>query len=110
VRGLSKWAARAELPSHVVAMLNNFPSHLYPMAQSSAAMAALNSEPKFAASYSEGIHKSKYWQPTFEDSMDLIAKLPVVAATIYNNLNREGAAPCPRQGLEPEFHRDDWLH
>jgi citrate synthase len=27
--------------------------------------------------------------------MDLIAKLPVVAATIYNNLYRDGPAPCP---------------
>merc|ERR1719154_1014373 len=30
--------------------------------------------------------------------MDLIAKLPVVAATIYNNLYRDGAAPCPIDG------------
>jgi len=96
VRGLSAdWASRAELPPHVVAMLNNFPSHLHPMAQFSAAMAALNSESKFAKAYADGIHKSKYWDPSFEDSMDLIAKLPVVAATIYNNLYREGAAPCP---------------
>jgi citrate synthase len=34
--------------------------------------------------------------------MDLIAKLPVVAATIYNNLFREGATPCP---IDPE---KDW--
>merc|ERR1719203_1755474 len=27
--------------------------------------------------------------------MNLIAKLPVVAATIYNNLYRDGATPCP---------------
>merc|ERR1712000_754492 len=76
-------------------MLNNFPSNLHPMAQFSAAMAALNSESKFAQAYSDGVHKSKYWEPSFEDSMDLIAKLPVVAATIYNNLYREGATPCP---------------
>ena len=36
--------------------------------------------------------------------MDLIAKLPVVAATIYNNLFREGATPCP---IDPE---KDWSH
>merc|ERR1712051_221728 len=96
VRGLSAdWASRAELPSHVVAMLNNFPSNLHPMAQFSAAMAALHSESKFSKAYADGVHKSKYWDTTFEDSMDLIAKLPVVAATIYNNLFREGAAPCP---------------
>merc|ERR1712154_43112 len=86
VRGLSKdWASRAELPSHVVTMLNNFPSNLHPMAQFSAAMAALHSESKFSKAYGEGVHKSKYWDATFEDSMDMIAKLPVVAATIYNN-------------------------
>merc|ERR1712242_272703 len=96
VRALSAdWAARAELPSHVVAMLNNFPSNLHPMAQFSAAMAAFNSESKFAQAYSDGVHKSKYWGASYEDSMDLIAKLPVVAATIYNNQFREGATPCP---------------
>merc|ERR1719215_374253 len=68
------------------------------MAQFSAAMAALHSESKFSKAYADGVHKSKYWDTTFEDSMDLIAKLPVVAATIYNNLYRDGAAPCPIDG------------
>jgi len=96
VKGLSEdWASRAELPSHVVTMLNNFPSNLHPMAQLIAACAAMNSESKFAQAYSDGVHKSKYWETNFEDSMDLIAKLPVVAATIYNNLYRDGAPPCP---------------
>jgi citrate synthase len=105
VKALSKeWAARAELPSHIVQMLGNMPSHVHPMAQFSAAMCALNSESKFAKAYSEGVHKSKYWETNFEDSMDLIAKLPVVAATIYNNLFRDGAAPCP---IDPE---KDWSH
>ena len=36
--------------------------------------------------------------------MDLIAKLPVVGATIYNNLFRDGATPCP---IDPE---KDWSH
>jgi citrate synthase len=105
VKSLSlDWASRAELPSHVVTMLNNFPAHLHPMAQFVAAIAALNSESKFAKAYSEGVHKSKYWEANFEDSMDLIAKLPVVAATIYNNLYREGATPCP---IDPS---KDWSY
>ena len=54
--------------------------------------------------YADGIHKSKYWEPAYEDSMDLIAKLPVVAATIYNNLYRDGAAPCPIDSSK------DWSH
>merc|ERR1711972_45167 len=83
VRGLSQdWASRAELPSHVVTMLNNFPANLHPMSQFSAAVTALNSESQFAKAYSAGTHKSKYWEYVYEDSLDLIAKLPPVAATI----------------------------
>merc|ERR1711990_1378920 len=49
VRGLSaEWASRAELPSHVVTLLNNLPSNVHPMTQFASAIAALNSESKFA--------------------------------------------------------------
>lgn len=85
-----EWAARASLPQHVVTMLNNFPTTLHPMAQFSAAITALNHDSKFAKAYSQGVHKSKYWEYVYEDSMDLIAKLPVVAATIYCNTYRNG--------------------
>ena len=61
------------------------------MAQFSAAANALNSESLFAKAYAEGVHKSKYWEFVYEDSMNLIAKLPAVAAKIYNNLYRDGA-------------------
>lgn len=44
---------------------------------------ALQPGSKFAKAYQSGVHKSKYWDPVFEDSMDLIAKLPELAATIY---------------------------
>lgn len=105
VQALSReWADRAALPAHVVTMLNNFPSNLHPMSQFIAAITALNSESKFAKSYADGIHKSTYWESAYDDSMDLIAKLPVVAATIYNNLFREGATPCP---IDPE---KDWSY
>lgn len=85
-----EWASRAGLPSHVVTMLNNFPPSLHPMSQFSAAVTALNSESKFAKAYSDGVHKTKYWEHIYEDSMDLIAKLPVIAATIYRNTYKSG--------------------
>lgn len=91
VKALSQeFANRASLPSHVVTMLNNFPTNLHPMSQLSSAITALNSESKFAKAYSEGVHKSKYWEYIYEDSIDLIAKLPVVAATIYRNTYHDG--------------------
>lgn len=69
-----EWAKRAALPSHVVTMLDNFPTNLHPMSQFSAAITALNSESNFARAYSEGVHKSKYWevslQPDFSQTDD----------------------------------------
>uniref|UniRef100_A0A1B6FW63 Citrate synthase n=1 Tax=Cuerna arida TaxID=1464854 RepID=A0A1B6FW63_9HEMI len=91
VAAVSKeWSNRAGLPSHVVTMLNNFPSNLHPMSQFSAAVTALNSESKFAKAYSQGVKKTLYWEYIYEDSMDLIAKLPVIAATIYRNTYQDG--------------------
>lgn len=90
-----EWNQRASLPNHVITMLHNFPSNLHPMSQFSAAITALNSESKFAKAYSEGVNKKLYWEYTYEDSMDLIAKLPTVAAIIYRNLYRDGTSVCP---------------
>lgn len=91
VHAVSKeWADRGGLPNHVVQMLNNFPASLHPMSQFSAAITALQSESKFAKAYSEGVSKAKYWEFCYEDAMDLIAKLPTVAAIIYRNLYRDG--------------------
>ena len=63
VRAISKeWAERAELPAHVVTLLNNLPTNVHPMSQFAAAVTVLNSESKFAKAYSSGVHKSKYWE------------------------------------------------
>lgn len=92
VQALSKeWADRASLPNHVVTLLNNMPSAVHPMSQFSCAVTALNYGSKFAKAYASGVHKSKYWEYVYEDSMDLIAKLPVVAAAIYRNIYKEGS-------------------
>lgn len=86
----AEWAERAALPQHVVTLLNNLPNTLHPMSQFSAAVTALNHDSKFAKAYADGVHKAKYWDATYEDSIDLIAKLPVIAATIYRNTYKGG--------------------
>lgn len=66
VKALSKeWAERAELPAHVVTLLNNLPANVHPMSQLSAAVTVLNSESKFAKAYASGVNKSKYWEVSF---------------------------------------------
>ncbi|XP_024943203.1 probable citrate synthase 2, mitochondrial isoform X2 [Cephus cinctus] len=103
VKAISQeWAARSSLPSHVVKTLNDLPKNIHPMTQFSAAITLLNSESEFVKAYGSGVHKSKYWESVYEDSMNLIAKLPGVAATIYRNTYKDG------KGLGSVDSGKDW--
>jgi citrate synthase len=44
---------------------------------------ALQTESVFARKYAEGMNKKDYWDATFDDAMNLIARLPRIAAYIY---------------------------
>ncbi|KAK2751368.1 citrate (Si)-synthase [Onygenales sp. PD_40] len=91
VKALSaEWAARSDVPKFVEELIDRCPSDLHPMAQFSLAVTALERESAFAKAYAKGINKKEYWQYTFEDSMDLIAKLPTIAAKIYRNVFKDG--------------------
>jgi citrate synthase len=85
-------AEKAQIPKHVQQMLDNFPKDLHPMTQFACAVSALNYESKFAKAYEKGINKADYWEPTFDDSISLLAKLPTIAAKIYQNAYRGGGA------------------
>src|ERR1700750_629876 len=85
VRALSReLAEKSKLPAHVVNMLKGFDKSVHPMTQLSCAIAALNTESEFAKKYAAGLNKAEYWGPTFDDSINLLAKLPRVAATIFD--------------------------
>ena len=75
--------ARATLPEHVVPMIRAFPKGMHPMTQLSSAILALQTDSVFHREYSKGCHKSTYWDHTYEDMMNLLARLPEVAALIY---------------------------
>lgn len=95
VRALSRdWAARAAIPEFVEEILDRCPPTLHPMSQFSLAVTALNHDSAFARAYQEGISKKEYWQPTFDDAMDLIAKLPNIAGRIYRNAFGDGKVPA----------------
>ncbi|KAI5988895.1 citrate synthase [Pisolithus marmoratus] len=95
VSALSRdWAARATIPEFVEEILDRCPPTLHPMSQFSLAVTALNHDSAFARAYQEGISKKDYWQPTFDDAMDLIAKLPNIAGRIYRNVFGQGKVPA----------------
>ncbi|GMK57280.1 hypothetical protein CspeluHIS016_0401140 [Cutaneotrichosporon spelunceum] len=94
VRGLSaEWAARSEIPDFVKDLIDRCPNTLHPMSQFSLAVTALNHDSSFAQAYAAGVNKKDYWQTTYEDAMDLIAKLPTIAARIFRNIYGDGKVP-----------------
>lgn len=104
VRGLSReLAEKSGLPKFVEDMLNNFPTDLHPMTQFACAVSTLNYGSAFAKAYEKGMNKSQYWEPTFEDSISLLAKLPTIAAKIYQNSYKGGGALPAEVDLDQDW-------
>lgn len=101
VRAFSReLAEKSDLPAHVVKILRGMDKNVHPMTQLAIAVAALNTESKFATKYAEGLNKAEYWEPTFDDSINLLAKLPRVAAAIFD-----------KAALDIEIDKDqDWAY
>lgn len=78
-----EWAERALVPDYVFKLLKSMPKETHPMTLFSQAVLALQNNSSFARKYHEGMKKDSYWEPALDDSMDLTAKLPVIAAYIY---------------------------
>ena len=77
------WQRRSHVPSHVFDVIDSFPSYAHPMTMFVAAAMALQTEGHFAKEYAKGLNKKDYWNPTYDDTMDLIARLPRIAAYVY---------------------------
>ena len=78
-----EWKARREVPRYVFDILRAAPADTHPMTLFSMAILALQRESLFAQQYHHGLKKDAYWEPTLEDSLNLTAKLPAIAAFIY---------------------------
>jgi citrate synthase len=79
----SVWQRRSHVPNHVFATIEALPKSAHPMTQFVVAIMALQTESQFSKKYAAGLNKKNYWEYIFDDSMDLIARLPRVAAYIY---------------------------
>jgi citrate synthase len=78
-------ARRSHIPRHVSELIYRLPQDMHPMTQFSIAINALQTESVFAKAYSDGVHKNKYWEYALEDSLNLAARLPSIAALIYDH-------------------------
>lgn len=78
------WRERSEIPGYVIDVLRSMPKEAHPMTMFSAGILTMQQESRFSHEYEAGLPKSEFWIPMLEDSDDLIAKLPGLAALIYN--------------------------
>ncbi|KAK4416163.1 Citrate synthase, mitochondrial [Sesamum alatum] len=81
---------RATVPDHVYKTIDALPVTAHPMTQFATGVMALQVQSEFQKAYEKGIHKSKYWEPTYEDSLSLIAQLPIVASYVYRRIYKNG--------------------
>ncbi len=92
-----EWRQRSHLPDYLVDILKTIPKDTHPMTQFSQGILALQKESIFAEKYREGLTKMEYWDPMYEDAMNLLAKLPLIASYIYRKTykNDEHIPPDP---------------
>ncbi|MGZ0014994.1 citrate (Si)-synthase [Yeosuana sp. AK3] len=79
---------RRVVPRYVWDVIDAFPSNSHPMAILSAAVMSLERESHFSSNYKNGMDKMDYWSCTYEDATNLLAKMPLIGAYIYNKLYR----------------------
>lgn len=79
----SVWQRRSHVPNHVFHTIDALPLNTHPMTMFVTGVMALQTESNFAKEYAKGINKKEYWNPIYDDAMDLIARLPRIAAYIY---------------------------
>lgn len=87
---LDEFNKRRILPRYVYEVIDSFPCCSHPMTIFSAAVMTMQRESFFTKKYHAGINKMEYWDPTYEDALNLLAKLPEVATYIYAKLYRDG--------------------
>ena len=82
--------AREDVPEYVWAVLDSMPADSHPMAMFNTGILVMQNESKFAKRYAEGMPKTEYWDPTYEDMLDIIAKLPAIGAYVYRKRFNKG--------------------
>lgn len=95
-----EWLKRGAISDQTKAVIDAFPKGSHPMTQFIAGITSMQSDSIFATKYFEGLNKAEYWDPTYEDSMNLIAKLPTLAAYIYRKEYHGGKHIAPDMSLD----------
>jgi citrate synthase len=93
-------ARAAKVDPKVESIVRALPNTLHPMTQFSMAILALEGDSLFAKAYHDGVHKKDYWNTTYEDALNCIARLPAIAAMIYRKQYFNGSYIAPNTNLD----------
>lgn len=96
----SMWGRRSHVPNHVFDAIEALPITAHPMTMFNVGIMALQTESSFAHAYAEGINKKDYWSYMYEDTMNLIARLPRIAAYVYRRKYKGGQHIQPNGMLD----------
>ncbi len=92
---------RGKLTDQEEKLIKSFPPEMHPMTQFSMGVLACQPRSQFAKAYKDGIHKTKYWEPTFEDCLDLCGKISRIGAIVFHNSYGDNTAiPEPSADLD----------
>jgi citrate synthase len=93
--------ARAQVPEYVWEVIRAMPRDTHPMTMFSGAILSMQRESVFAKKYGAGaMKKADYWDPTYEDALNLVAKLPEIAAYIYRMKYKGDSPIAPKKDLD----------
>lgn len=84
VRAISaEWRAREAMPQYVKNAIDALPTDAHPMTQFALGILAMQGESVFARRYREGMPKNSFWDAMYEDVMNCLAAVPLIAAYVY---------------------------
>ena len=92
---------RSDVPFYVWVVLSALPTETHPMVMLNTAILAMENESFFKKRYEEGMDKNTLWVPMLIDCLNLIARVPVIAAFIYRRKFSKG----PKIEIDPTL---DW--
>ena len=88
---VDEFSQRRILPRYIYEVIDGMPCCSHPMTIFSTAILTMHRESFFTKKYhAGGLHKLDYWDSTYEDSLNMLAKLPEIATYIYAKLYRDG--------------------
>jgi citrate synthase len=95
-----EFAARAKVPGYVWKVLEAMPANSHPMTMLDTAVLVMQRESLYVKAYDAGLDKKELWKPMLEDSLNLLARLPGIAAGIYRMRFGKGNRIAPKSDLD----------